>query len=62
MSIQDEPHIEVSAKLIASTAKAWQLERLSDQERFWIPKSVGEWVATDRWVIAKWFADKEGLE
>lgn len=60
--ITDEPHILISAKMIASTAKAWQLRRLSDGEEFWLPKSVCEWQSHETWAIAKWFADKEGIE
>lgn len=60
--ITDEPHITIKAKMIGGSAKAWHLERLSDGEEFWVPKSVSEWISHETWAIAQWFANKEGID
>jgi hypothetical protein len=61
MSLQDEPHITVKATLVRQTAAAWLLMHLETEEEFWIPKSQGEWVASDTWAITKWIADQKGI-
>ncbi len=60
--ITDEPHIIVNAKLKRTTNGAFLLARVSDGEEFWVPKSQCEWQRHDTWAIAKWFANKEGIE
>lgn len=62
MSLADTPHIIILAKLRNSSPRAWFLERLSDGETFWVPKSVAEWQSADTWMIAQWWAKKEGLD
>lgn len=61
MSLQDEPHIIVTASLVRSTGKAWLLLLEENGEEIWLPKTQGEWVAADTWRISKWIAEQKGI-
>jgi hypothetical protein len=62
MSLTDEPYIIIDATLVRRTGKAFLLRRISDDEEFWVPQSCAEWQKADTWAIAKWWADKNGVE